>query len=150
MPTGTIIYGCFELHEDGSPHYHVLISFPKRTHWTDARKKLRIGMDDTAAIRIVKPRRNQRPVDFVNGVQTYIEKTLPDGSDKPAAWIFGTKQEYQTPQIISKRKWAEIDNEDDHDLCEEMIRKEDPRTFMCSYNNISNYLRSEKKRRYTR
>ena len=148
MPANTEIYGCFELHEDGSPHYHVLISFSKRTHWNDARKKLRIGTDDTAAIRIVKPRKNQMPVHFIDGVQGYIEKTLPDGSDKPLSWIFGTKQRLETSQAKAKRKWAEIDQEQDYDTCKRMIRQEDGRVFFTSYNNISNCLRSEKIRRY--
>jgi len=149
LPVDTKFYGCFELHEDGSPHYHVLIQFPKRTHWLDSRKKLMLD-GDTEAIKVVTMRRNQRSATFVSNVQLYLEKTLPDGSDKPVTWLFGEKILIGNLALEKKRKFKEILDEPDYDKAKQMIKDEDPLRFIMSYNNVKNFLVNEKTRKYQR
>jgi len=62
--SGVSLFGGRELHEDGTPHYHAVMSFDHKEHWPDARKKLTID-GDTSAIRIEKPQPRQKVSDFL-------------------------------------------------------------------------------------
>ena len=73
MPPGVKIFGGREYHQDGKPHYHVVLSFPAKVKWPDARKMF-ILEGDTTAVRITPPWRGQRIYDFLNNTQTYAAK----------------------------------------------------------------------------
>src|SRR5712671_6033254 len=59
LPSGTKLFGGQEFHKDGAPHYHVVIRFPRRVRWADARKEFMLILDDgeidTQSIRIEVP-----------------------------------------------------------------------------------------------
>jgi hypothetical protein len=78
MPSGTEIFGSRELHKSGKPHYHAVIRFPYRVHWTDARRNFMIdaedGMIDSTSIRIDVPNYNERMEDFLERTQAYCAK----------------------------------------------------------------------------
>ncbi|KAM4060279.1 geminivirus rep catalytic domain-containing protein [Hirsutella rhossiliensis] len=88
---GTVqVYGCKELHEDGTPHYHVMLKFEPRVHWRNAREKFRVWIDvkdgrevDTTSINIHKKPENETPAYFLQCVQAYIAK----GGDVFGEWI---------------------------------------------------------------
>jgi hypothetical protein len=78
VPPGTKLFGGKELHEDGVPHYHVVMRFPHRVHWTDARKQLMIitdqGTVDTKSICIEVPQRGESVDEFLQRCQAYCSK----------------------------------------------------------------------------
>lgn len=155
LPEGTKYYGCMELHQDGSSHYHVLVKFAKKVRFRNARKRFILSEEDTNAIHFVKMRPGQKAYSFVQGVSDYIDKPLSlegvedDGVevDKPASWFFGERIVEESLVQQRKRKFTEIDEEDDYDVCKKRIREEDPQAFMGSYNNYMNYLNGEKRRK---
>src|SRR5256885_12888405 len=50
LPAGVRLFGGRELHQDDTPHYHVVFSFLHKVNWPDAAKKFSIE-GDTNAIR---------------------------------------------------------------------------------------------------
>ena len=75
LPAGVRMFGGRELHEDGTPHYHVVFSFPDRVHWRDAAKKFWIE-GDTNAIRFEKPKPRQRVSDFLEKTMAYCARMV--------------------------------------------------------------------------
>ena len=73
LPAGTSYFGGRELHEDGSPHYHVVFSFEDKQHFRDARARFSIE-GDTNAIRIEKPKARQDYKNILENTQAYCGK----------------------------------------------------------------------------
>jgi hypothetical protein len=97
MPPGTRMYGSKELHEDGTPHYHVVMKFPCAVQWNDARSELMLiapdGKVDTESINIqLLDRKTDTRETFLENAQSYVEKC-------GTQWTFG--------------KWIREDIEDD-------------------------------------
>jgi hypothetical protein len=88
MPKDTEMFGSRELHASGRPHYHAVIRFPHRVHWTDARKNFMIdaedGLVDTTAIRIEVPNYSENVEDFLERTQAYCAKDENE-------WLFGER-----------------------------------------------------------
>jgi len=140
MPVGTLIFGGQERHEDGHPHYHVVMKFPKRIHWSDARSHLRLE-GDTDAIKISGLERGQSKESFVEGTQAYCEK---DGNPV----VFGSRIDADVGKDGDrKRKFREVDEEEDYETSKRMLRELDPYRFIFSYGSVALYLDTEKKRR---
>ena len=70
LPAGVRFFGGRELHQDGTPHYHVVFSFVKKVHWPDAARKFTIE-GDTNATRFEKPKPRQRVSVFLENTQAY-------------------------------------------------------------------------------
>ncbi|KID74492.1 Geminivirus AL1 replication-associated protein, catalytic domain protein, partial [Metarhizium majus ARSEF 297] len=75
------VFGAKELHEDGTPHYHVLIQFSQTVLWTKARDRLAVWIMedgrpvvDTHSIYIKKKKAEESREKFVWAVQTYVGK----------------------------------------------------------------------------
>lgn len=129
MPEGTSIFGGQEKHEDGNPHYHVVMKFPKRIHWSDARSHLRLE-GDTDAIYISGLARGQSKESFVEGTQAYCEK---DGNP----FIFGNRIDVDVgKEGDRKRKFREVDEEEDYETSKRMLRELDPYRFIFSYGSV--------------
>ncbi|KAH6653156.1 hypothetical protein BKA67DRAFT_568729 [Truncatella angustata] len=86
------IFGAKELHEDGNPHYHVLIRFEHRVHWVDTYSRLAVPFVEdgvkklvSTSIRVGHPRKGQRQNFYMNSVCAYILKGTGLGTD----WVFG-------------------------------------------------------------
>lgn len=140
MPEGTMIYGGQEKHKDGNPHYHVVIRFPKRVHWSDARSHL-VLEDDTGAVKIRGLERGQSRESFLEGTQAYCEK-----DENP--FMFGKRIELDSGREGDrKRKYREVDEEEDYETAKRKLREFDPYRFIFSYGNVVLYLDSEKKRK---
>jgi hypothetical protein len=73
LPAGVRLFGGRGLHQDGTPHYHVVFSFLHKVNWPDAAKKFSIE-GDTNAIRFDKPKPRRRLSDFLEKAQSYCEK----------------------------------------------------------------------------
>jgi len=113
LPAGVRMFGGRELHEDGTPHYHVVFSFTEKVHWPDAAKKFTIE-GDTNAIRFEKPKPRQRVSDFLENTMTYCAK---DGD------TFGERLCLEGAVAEQKkRKWQDI-----------AVRDVEPRPYMINY-----------------
>ncbi|KAG0133635.1 hypothetical protein HOY82DRAFT_603986 [Tuber indicum] len=131
------LYGGRELHEDGTPHYHVVIRFAHRVNWPDARAKFHLA-GDTEAIRIVPPQPRQPIGKFLRHTQAYCEK---DGD------TFGTRVVGTTAAAEEKkRRFQEIDREPDYGRAKQMLRGENPARFIYGYRNVDAYLTGEKRK----
>jgi hypothetical protein len=90
MPAGTKIFGSQEFHDDGRPHYHAVLLFPSRVHWSDATKYFMVkradGQVDTRAIRIQVPEKGEVVEDFLQSTQAYCGK---EGDDRVFGKRFG-------------------------------------------------------------
>ena len=104
LPGGARVYGGKKLHADGKPHYHAVIKFKRRVHWTDARKKFMIE-GDTEAIEIRVPEPRQSIREFLENTQSYCGK-----DDNPN--VFGMLIDTASSAVVD-RKWvfSEIDEE---------------------------------------
>ena len=124
LPAGVRMFGGRELHEDGTPHYHVVFSFPDRVHWRDAAKKFWIE-GDTNAIRFEKPKPRQRVSDFLEKTMAYCAK---DGD------TFGERLSLEGAAAEEKkRKWQEAIDEPEEDKAWAIIRELDPRAYMVNH-----------------
>ena len=124
LPAGVRMFGGREVHQDGTPHYHVVFSFPKKVHWRNAAQKFTIE-GDTTAIRFEKPKERQRVSDFL---ETRMAYCAMDG-DK-----FGERLSLEGAVAEQKkRKWQEVIDEPDKQKAWAMMRELDPRAYMVNY-----------------
>jgi hypothetical protein len=101
LPADVKMFGGRELHQDGTPHYHVVVSFPVRKHSEDAAAMFSIE-GDTNAIRFEKPKPRQHK-DFKKKKMAYCEK---DGD------VFGERLSVEgTVAEQKERKWQDIIDE---------------------------------------
>lgn len=75
------IFGSKELHEDGTPHYHVVVRFSKKVYWKKAREMFSVRtwdkgkwLSDTHSIFIRKKPAKEEVGKFLYCVQRYISK----------------------------------------------------------------------------
>jgi hypothetical protein len=73
LPAGVRLFGGRGLHQDGTPHYHVVFSFLHKVNWPDAAKKFSIE-GDTNTIRFEKPKPRGGLSDFLENAQSDCEK----------------------------------------------------------------------------
>jgi hypothetical protein len=85
------VFGSKELHEDGVPHYHVLLRFSKKVYWEGAREKLLVMVKrdgeyvpDTGSVYIRKKPQAETLEQFLYSVQTYIAK----GGNVFGKWVY--------------------------------------------------------------
>ena len=124
LPAGVRMFGGRELHQDGTPHYHVVFSFVEKVHWRDAAKRFSID-GDTNAIRLEKPKARQRVRGFLEKTMAYCAK---DGD------TFGERM--SCPGTVTeqkKRKWQDVIDEPDEEKAWRMVRELDPRAYMVDY-----------------
>ena len=118
------MFGGRELHQDGTPYYHVVFSFSEKVHWRDAAKRFSIE-GDTSAIRFEKLKRGQRRSDFLQNTMADCAK---DGD------TFGERLSLEGAVAEQKkRKWQDIIDEPDVEKTWSMIRELDPRAYMVNY-----------------
>ena len=124
LPAGVKMFGGRELHQDGTPHYHVVFSFAEKMHWRDAAKKFSIE-GDTNAIRFEKPKPRQRLSDFLENTMAYCAK---DGN------TFGERLSLEGAVAEQKkRKRQEAIDESEEDKAWAIVRELDPRAYMVNH-----------------
>jgi len=141
LPEGTEVFGGKELHQDGHPHYHVVMHFPRRVHWTDARTKLMIKQDDgevdTKAIRIEVPRLYEPVCEFLDRTQAYCAK-----DDNP--WLFGDRiLAISNAKALKNRVFMEIIQEPDRNRAEMMLIEHDPYEYVMKHRSIAEFLQTK-------
>ncbi len=135
LPAGVRMFGGRELHEDGTPHYHVVFSFTEKVHWPDAAKKFSIE-GDTNAIRFEKPKQRQRISDFLENTQAYCSK---DGD------TFGERLCLEGAVAEQKkRKWQDIVDEPDEKRAWELVRELEPRAYMLNHPSLNKAMVSKR------
>ncbi len=140
LPAGVRMFGGRELHEDGTPHYHVVFSFTERVHWPDAAKNFSIE-GDTNAIRFEKPKPRQRVSDFLENTMAYCSK---DGD------TFGERLCLEGAVAEQKkRKWQDIVDEPDEKKAWELVRELEPRAYMLNHPSLDKAM-SVKRQKLTR
>ena len=144
LPGGVKLFGGKELHDDGTPHYHVVIEFERRVHWRNAREKFMIRHDDgevdTSAIRIVCPYRGQSVEQFLECTQAYCAKDSNPFTF--GEWLTGIG----SAKARRKRMFAEIHAESDFDKAKALCQEADPVQFILRYPAFRMYLECEKRR----
>ena len=124
MPAGVRMFGGRELHQDGTPHYHIVFSIQEKVHWADAAKRFAIE-GDTNAIRFEKLKAGQRLCDFLENTMAYCAK---DGD------TFGERLSLEGAVAEQrKRKWQDVIDEPDADAAWKMVREFEPRAYMVNY-----------------
>lgn len=143
---GTVqVFGSKELHEDGTPHYHVLLRFEPRVHWRDARKSLQVWIDvdgerrvDTESIFVSKRPLDQPMPDYLERVQAYIAK------DKEQCDIFGNWVTGETAAAAQLKEYMqEIIDTEDHDLALAMLKQYFPKQWIFSNVSCRSLLRDK-------
>jgi hypothetical protein len=139
LPYNTEVYGGKEYHKDGKPHYHVVMRFPCRVEWADARERLTLLADDgevdTNAINIDRLRPGQSPREFLNRTQDYCSKNQnPHTFGKRILDLHGSRNEvYLT--VIEERDPA---------VAEELLKKYCSYDYVTKFSQIQNYLEAKK------
>lgn len=145
---GTLeVYGCKELHEDGKPHYHVLLRFNPRVHWPKARERFFVWIDvdgkaevDTESIYIVKRHPDEPAVKFMQSVQSYISK----GGDVFGHWIGPTLASAAEKAAERDAHLDEIIAVDGRQEAELLFQKYFKRNYVLNHGQIDAYLRKKK------
>ena len=123
LPVDVKMFGGKELHQDGTPHYHLVFSFPQKKHWPNAARHFSLE-GDTTAIRFRKPKPRQRPGEFLENMMEYCAK---DGD------TFGERLSLEGAAAEQrKRKWHEVIDEEDEKALG-LVRELDPRAYMVNY-----------------
>ena len=136
LPAGVRLFGGRELHQDGTPHYHVVFSFLEKVHWPDAAKKFSME-GDTTAIRFEKPKPRQRVSDFLENTMAYCAK---DGD------TFGERLCLEGAVAEQKkRKWQDVIDEPDEQKAWRIIREFEPRSYMVNYPALDKAMGSKRR-----
>jgi hypothetical protein len=136
LPERSKVYGCKELHKDGTPHYHCLVRFGERQNWPDARKRL--AVDAVNALRIIQPRKGQRMKQFLANVQRYIEK---HGD------LFGERLHVGGAASEERlMKWQEVVDEPDPVKGFQLLRALDPRAIVVNNLAVAQFFNGKRKR----
>ena len=140
LPAGVRMFGGRELHQDGTPHYHVVFSFAHKVHWPDAVKMFSIE-GDTNAIRFEKPKPRQRADGFLENTQAYCEK---DGD------TFGERLSLEGAVAEQKkRKWQDIIDEPDEEKAWGMVRELEPRAYMLNCPSLEKAMVRTKRAKFS-
>ncbi|KAH8696801.1 hypothetical protein GQ44DRAFT_789475, partial [Phaeosphaeriaceae sp. PMI808] len=150
VPPDTDVFGGKEYHENGHPHYHVVMRFPKRLHWPNARVNLMIVIKDEAVEefgrRIDTEAINIKPPEKNESIRLYLERTQAYAAKDDNPYTFGTYIRADVGKNTArKRAYADIDKEENREVAKRMLRELDPTRFIRNYGNVMRYLESEKK-----
>ncbi|KAJ3455935.1 hypothetical protein MRS44_017417 [Fusarium solani] len=123
-PEGFQVFGVKELHEDGSPHYHVVMKMRHLIQWRNAREKVRVWIErdgkrlvDTNAIHVKQKAQGEPMAKFLEDTQAYLMKEV--GS---TGVLFGTRIECASSRSGSdESKWAEVVQAPDADEAQRLI-----------------------------
>ncbi|KJZ68833.1 hypothetical protein HIM_11773 [Hirsutella minnesotensis 3608] len=137
------IFGSLERHEDGTPHYHVVMKFEPRVHWRNAREKFFVYRDvdgqrevDTESVHIRKKPNKERAEKFLADVQAYVQK---DGV------VFGKWISAQTSAAAEReRRYREILDEPSREKAESLLRTYFARDYIFRYPACSAFLKTKK------
>ncbi|RMZ72347.1 Geminivirus AL1 replication-associated catalytic domain [Pyrenophora seminiperda CCB06] len=145
MPYGTEMYGCKELHQDGTPHYHAVLRFPKAAKWANAAEHFvmrdEVGEVDTKAIHFRVPTYYQRESDFLRKTQGYCDK-FEDSI------MFGKLIEVLSAAESLKRKFIAVHDEPEYGEAKRMLQAADPVGFIKHHPSYMSYLENEKRMAY--
>ncbi|KAJ6782343.1 hypothetical protein PWT90_11221 [Aphanocladium album] len=141
---GTVeIFGSKELHEDGTPHYHVMLRFEPRVHWRRAREYFGVMIDvdgnaevDTTSIYIRKRAEDESPEVFLQSVQAYIAKE----GDVFGEWI-GPRESAAKRAQKDLQVLIAMENRDE---AEAFLKEKFPRQYVFNQNNVVAFLNTKK------
>lgn len=143
--TATVeIFGSKELHQDGTPHYHVVVRFSPRVHWENARDKLAMWIDvngervaDTRSIRICTKKTREPSEKFLNDVQAYVAK---DG-DVFGEWIGGKQSAKKKETEMYEEELEKCEYRED---AEQIMKDRFRKRYIWQHVNVRAYLNSKK------
>jgi Geminivirus Rep catalytic domain len=133
---GVRLYGGREKHQDGTPHYHVVMSFLHKVNWPDAASEFHIE-GDTNALRFEKPKPRQKLAGFLENTQSYCEK---DGD------TFGERLSLEGAVAEEKRKWQDVIDEPDEKKAWSLIRELEPREWMLNHPSLERAIGKKRAR----
>ncbi|KID80826.1 ac1, partial [Metarhizium majus ARSEF 297] len=136
------LFGCKELHEDGMPHFHVLLRFEPGVHWRDGRKNLEVMVEvdgkmvvDTRSIFIRKKRRRETLAKFMDDVQAYIAK---DGD------VFGTMLQWRVARNLEREQvYQDLIDAPDRETTEEIYKTRCPYWWTMHNQNCQAFLNTK-------
>lgn len=137
------LFGSKELHEDGTPHYHVVVRFSKRVHWRQARKNFSMWIDvdgervvDTHSIYIrTREKRRESEAKWLDSVQSYVAK----GGDVFGHWI-GPKQNSAAEQLKILRLILETPS---REVADSLMKEHFPAKCVWNQLNVQAVLRTK-------
>lgn len=125
----TSILAVRELHEDGSPHLHVLVQFAQKFNCTR-----QDAFDFEDAVEKFHP--NVQSARNVADVKKYLLKSAPQGDDL-----------HEEGEIASKRLWSEIVNASTSEEVHSIAKELSPRDYVLSYDRICQFAQTKRFRR---
>lgn len=132
-------YGCRELHEDGSVHYHVLVNVGKQLNWSYIymRSMFTVDGNDCQSLNFSPPRPKQNINLYVANVVGYIEKE--SGGD-----CFGVRPLVGAQKAEDrKRKWEEIGEQSTAGRKMSKLKEFYPDVFYKNFNNLKSAIEHE-------
>lgn len=132
-------YGCMEAHEDGNPHFHVLLALSKQVCWSyeSARERFSLPENFNDSVNIVVPEQGQSTFMFVRNHVNYMQKQAGKGD------FIG--------KVLSAYKEARDDQRKEYDYILsglsraevlQRLRKLHPEVFLKNWNNVASFLQS--------
>ncbi|RTE67992.1 hypothetical protein BHE90_017631 [Fusarium euwallaceae] len=137
--SGTMqVFGCKELHEDGCPHYHVVIYFEPSVDWKDCRSYFYVTRNesdaevvDTTAVHVKPRRRSDRT--FLEKTQEYCEK---------GGVVFGERIDVEKGSRSRKAVWRNAVDASTAEEAETIIRRDAPKEYVVHHSSIQSFLHS--------
>lgn len=118
-----------ELHEDGTPHLHVLVQFASKFNCTR-----QDAFDYEDAVEKFHP--NIQSARNVADVKKYLLKSAPEGDNI-----------HEEGEISAKRLWSEIVNASTSEEVHNIARELSPRDYVLSYDRICQFAQTKRFRR---
>ncbi|PLB38795.1 uncharacterized protein BDW47DRAFT_125025 [Aspergillus candidus] len=132
-------FGSREWHEDGTPHYFVVIRFASRVKFSNARKSLLLDGEDGRVVVRVKSV-DMSISNFLEGTQAYCARH--DNPDTFGTWL----KPRDGVKARTKRKYEEVLAESDFETEKRKLRKADPHRFIYQYPAVIARLNAKMKR----
>jgi hypothetical protein len=145
LPSTTKIFGCQELHKDGTPHYHAVVALPTAPNWTNVREHFLIKLDsgevDTNALNFKPKPPGMTAKVWIRKYQGYCQKV-----ENPV--LIGELLQTDDGQDCgTKRKFDEVIAEEDPEKARQMLQAINPREYVYRYSAIDYYLKDKEDRR---
>jgi hypothetical protein len=130
-------YGCLEEHQDGTPHYHALLSLSKQACWEykSTRRYFQWPENYNQSLNIVVPEQRQSTYHFVRNHVNYMQKQAPKSNfiGKALSAIKEARKETRIEYdfILSGANRQEV---------EACLRKLHPEVLLKNYCNVRQHL----------
>lgn len=141
-------YGSQEKHEDGNPHYHVVLQFERRVHFRDAVSRFQIWIGEGDDVRLMAKSLDIRPRYRGQSVSSFLENTQAYCAKDSNTAVFG--EHLLDTSSAAERRAQDCRRaiaEPDYDEARALLEKCDPVSVVWKNPAMRSFLADKKRKR---